>query len=341
MRYHSAIFLGLMLSLLTGSARAQTTTPATDTTRPRHYIYIEKMPVFPGQEPGDSTRSTSQRFMKFLNDDLIFPPRALRDGVNGRVLFSFMVNAQGHTTGIKLVKGLRDDVDAEVIRNAHRLDAIQWKPGTQNGRPVSVAFTVPISFAVGNDAKQALSATGDSLEVPAFNRLALPASAWGTDRRIIPTDRGLVYGSCIQRLGFESGGLGQYVRLVNLTTGKPVRIKVKPPFRSRKQNAFCFALPPGRYALYKYEFTASKWYGGQLHEENLRKTTSPAPTGGRLSATRYLFTVTAGQLHYLGTWNLEQENAPVFLNEKTQLDAQLLPVFKNLSFDAAVLALPQ
>ena len=341
MRHRSTIFLGLILSLLTGSSRAQTAAPAADTTRPRHYTYIERMPVFPGQEPGDSTRSTSQRFMKFLNDGLIFPPRALRDGVKGRVFFSFMVNAQGRTTDIKLVKGLREDVDAEVIRNAHRLDAIQWKPGTQNGRPVSVALTVPISFAVGNEARQALSATGDSLEVPAFNRLALPASAWGTDRRIFPADKGLVYGSCIQRLGFESGGLGQYVRLVNLTTGKPVRIEVKPPFRTRKQNAFCFALPPGRYALYKYEFTASKWYGGQLHEENLRKTPSPTPAAGHLSATRYLFTVAAGQLHYLGTWNLEQENAPVFLNEKAQLDAQLLPLFKNLSFDAAMVALPQ
>ena len=251
MRYRSTIFLGLILSLLTDNARAQTTTPATDTTRPRHYTYIERMPIFPGQEPGDSTRSTSQRFMKFLNNGLIFPPRALRDGVKGRVLFSFMVNAQGHTTDIKLVKGLREDVDAEVIRNAHRLDAIQWKPGTQNGRPVSVAYTVPINFAVGNEARQALPVAGDSLEVPAFNRLALPASAWGTDRRIFPADRGLVCGSCIQRRGFESGGLGQYVRPVNLTTGKPVRIGVKPPFRTRKQNAFCFALAPGRYALYR------------------------------------------------------------------------------------------
>ena len=93
--------------------------------------------------------------------------------------------------------------------------------------------------------------------------------------------------------------------------------------------------------MYKYEFIASKWYGGLLHEENLRKTTSPKTADGRLSATRYLFTVAAGQLHYLGTWNLEQENAPVFLNEKAQLDAQLLLLFQNLSFDAAVSALPQ
>ena len=49
---------------------------------------------------------------------------------------------------------------------------------------------------------------GDSLETPAFNRVALPAPVWGTDRRIFPSDKGIVYGSFIQRLGFESGGFG-------------------------------------------------------------------------------------------------------------------------------------
>ena len=90
-----------------------------------------------------------------------------------------------------------------------------------------------------------------------------------------------------------------------------------------------------------YKFAASKRYGGQLHEENLRKMPSPETAAGRLSATRYRLTVAAGQLHYPGTWNLEQEHAPVFLNEKAPLDAQLLALFKNLSFDAAMVALPQ
>ena len=170
--------------------------------------------------------------------------------------------------------------------------------------------------------------------------MALPASTWGTDRRIFPTNRDLAYSSCIQRLGFESGDLGQYVRLVNLTTGKPVRIKVKPPFRTRKQNVLCFALLPGRCALYKYDSPPAGGKTAKCTRKICAKPPSPEAADGRLSATRYLFTVAAGQLHYLGTWNLEQKNAPVFLNEKAQLDAQLLPLFKNLSFDAAMISLP-
>ena len=74
--------------------------------------------------------------------------------------------------------------------------------------------------------------------------------------------------------------------------------------------------------------------------ENLHKIPSTGPGSG-LRTTRYLFTVVPGQLHYLGTWNLEQENTLGFLNEKTQLDAQLTPILKNLNFNAAVVTLPQ
>ncbi len=340
MRYWSTIFWSFSLLFLINSAYGQAALPPADPAKVKKYTYTENMPIFPGLEPGDSARSNNERVVKFINDSIHFPPQALRDGVRGRVSFSFTVNAQGRTTDVKLVQGVRADVDAEVLRSAHRLDRIQWRPGTQNGRPVSVAFTVPITFNAEANGGPSGASAGDSLEVPAFNKLALPASPWGTDRRIFPSDRGLVYGSCIQHLGFDSGGFGQYVRLVNLTTGKSVRIEVKPPFRSRKQNAFCFARPPGRYAPYKYEFTASKWYGGEKQVENLHKFPG-AGVGNRLGSTRYLFTVPPGKLHYLGTWNLEQENMPVFLNEKAQLDAQLIPIFKNLHFDTAVAALPE
>ena len=268
------------------------------------------------------------------------PSKALQDGVWGRASFSFSVDAQGRSVDIKVVKGLRDDVDAAILRNAHRLDAIQWQPGTQDGRPVKVSFTIPLSFNMPSNAKQPNRAVGDSLDVAASNKGGLPLPAWGPDHRIFPRERGVVYGSCIQRLGLESGGFGQSVRLVNLSTGKPVVIEVKPPFRSRKQNAFCYALPPGRYALHKYVYTASKWYGGEIHEENVRKAAGSV-ADGRLNATRYLFTVEPGKLHYLGTWNLEQENAPVFHNRKAQIDAQLTPIFKYLNFTDALVAVPE
>lgn len=311
--------------LVTFKAHAQ---GLADTTRQYPGLHLsEQMPVFPGGGPADDVPSSNQRFAKFLGD-----------GISGRVFLSFAVDAEGRTTDLKLVRGLRADVDSAVLRHTRRLYQVRWQPGTQDGRPVKVSFTVPLT--INKNLLTTASPFADSLTTTrSYNKgLVLPIDGWGPERRILPSDRGLVYGSCIQRLGFSSGGFGQYVRLANLSTGKAVRIEVKPPMRSRAQNAFCYALPPGRYALYKYEFTDSKWYGGEMHEEGLHKALL---NGQPLHATRYEFTVAPGQLHYLGTWDLSQADKPAFRSEKAQLDGQLQSVFKHLDFGQAALALPQ
>lgn len=330
-KFFAALF-GLLLTL-SGSAQ---TTPTADSTRPKTYTYIEKMPVFPVLAPGDSAVPSNQRFVRFLNADVQFPPRALRDGVSGRVYFSFAVNAHGRAQDIKRVKGLRDDVDAEVLRNAHRLDAIQWEPGTQNGRPVTVSFTVPISFNI----KTGRGGPGsDSLSAPAFNKGSMLPLPWAADRRILPPNRGVIYGSCIQRLGSTSSGLGQYVRLANMTTGKTVSIQVKLTMRSCKESGFCYALPPGRYALYKYRYSISRWYGLEAQEEQLLK---PSPAAGpAVSATRFVFTAEAGSVSCVGAWDFTQENSPVFLTDKARLDTELQPLFKNINFGGALLRVPR
>ena len=336
-RIISTRLLGFLLGICGSGAVAQTPAPA-DSTRPKTYTYIEKMPVFPVLAPGDSAVPSNQRFMRFVNADVHFPPKALRDGVSGRVFFSFAVNAQGRAQDIKIVKGLRADVDAEVLRNAHRLDAIQWEPGTQNDRPVTVSFTVPISFNI--TPSQRGQAQGDSLNAGPYHKFVHPQPSWPPFNRRFDPKQGLVYGNCIQRLGFSSGGLDQHVRLVNLSTGKALRLEVKPLLRSRRENPFCYTLPPGRYALYKYEFMEGKWYGVEVHEESISKPQTALP-GASLQASRYQFTVQPGKVHYVGTWHLEQENAPAFTDDKATLDAQLTPVFKHLNFAEAVTAIPK
>jgi TonB family protein len=345
MRYHFPFIWSLFLGLLAGSAAGQSTSAPTDTTSHKEYTYTEKMPVFPGLEPGDSARTTAQRLIKFLNDSLTYPPRALRDGVSGRVFFSFTVNAEGRTVDIKLVKGIRADVDAEALRNARRLTRIRWKPGTQNGRPVSVSFTAPLTFSIQQSAAHP-APLNDSLETlvnrnrPPSHKLLPVLEPWGAYQRTILPGLGVVYGSCIQRLGFSSGSLAQYIRVVNVSTGRIFSFTVKPALRSRKENSFCYALPPGRYALYCYDFAASKWYGTELYTEGLQKAGAAAGIQP-LSVTRYLFTVAPGGLHYLGTWNLEQANTLVISNDKSTLDAQLAPHYKHLRFDEAIPTLPR
>jgi len=273
------------------------------------------MPVFPGGP---------DRLLTFLTDSLRYPPLALRDQVQGKVYVSFTVDPTGSVTDVFVKQGLRADVDAEALRNTQRLIPIRWQPGTQNGRPVPVVYTVPLNFFITNPRMLAV----DSLDLAPGPTIVLPTSGWSASRGTLPPDKGLIYGSCVQRLGFSSGGMGQYVRLRNLDTDKVFRILVKPLMRSRGENEFCVALPVGRYALQQYEYS----YG----IESLRKASR-----GALTDTRYTFVVQPGKLQYVGTWNFSASQQPRFTDEKATLDAQLSGNYSKLSFADAIRALPQ
>ncbi len=77
-----------------------------------------------------------------------YPTLALANSVEGHVYASFVVNAQGEVTDLKIVKGLGSGLDEETLRAIGKLP--HFIPGKQNGRAVSVQYTVPISFKISN-----------------------------------------------------------------------------------------------------------------------------------------------------------------------------------------------
>jgi TonB family protein len=299
--------------------RAQNQAVPPDSSRNKPYQYVETMPVFPG---GPSA------LLNFLSDSMRYPKSALRDQVQGKILISFLVNPEGRTTDIRVKQGIRADLDAEALRVAQRLTRIQWQPGTQNQRPVTVSYTVPLTFKITNGLNGAATDSLDLLPVPKFS---IPAPTWTANRGPLSPGKGLVYGSCIQRLGFSSGGLLQDVQLVHLTTHKLVRVVVKPLMKSRKENDFCVALPAGTYALQQYAYS--------YDSEALRKpgTGLDAP----ISVTRYVFTVQAGQLNYVGTWDFSVPQQPSFRTDETALKERINPTYRQLGFADAVLAVPK
>jgi TonB family protein len=314
LRYSTFLFLFTYCSACFGQVTPDASKArATDASSSERLI--EVMPVFPGGP---------EKLLTFLTDSLHYPPLALRDQVQGKVYVCFTVDPMGSVTDIFVKQGLRADIDAEALRNTQRLIPIHWQPGTQNGRPVPVVYTVPLDFSITNSRMLA----ADSLDLAPGPTIVLPTSGWPANRGTFAPDKGLIYGSCVQRLGFSSGGVGQYVRLRNLNTDKVFRILVKPMMRSRAENEFCVALPPGHYALQQYEYS----YG----IESLRKASR-----GAITDTRYSFVVQPGKLHYVGTWNFSTPQQPRFTDEKATLDTQLSGNYSKLLFADAVKALPQ
>jgi protein TonB len=103
------------------------------------YISVQQMPELP-------TGGGAAGIVAAIQKAASYPRAALSNGVEGRVYVSFVVNALGDVTDIKIVKGLGFGLDEETIRAIKTLP--RFTPGRQNGQAVSVQFTVPVTFNI-------------------------------------------------------------------------------------------------------------------------------------------------------------------------------------------------
>lgn len=96
---------------------------------------VEQMPQFPGGQA---------ELLKYITEHLKYPAIAAENGVQGRVTCQFVVNKDGQVRDVKIIKTLDPYCDKEAIRVI--LSMPNWIPGKQNGKAVSVKYTVPITF---------------------------------------------------------------------------------------------------------------------------------------------------------------------------------------------------
>jgi TonB family protein len=101
------------------------------------YVVVEDMPMFPG---GDG------ELLKFIAENTIYPEAAKADTIQGRVTVRFIVNRDGNTEGISVLRGIHPLLYAEAVRVVGTLKG--FKPGMQGGKPVPVWFSVPITFTL-------------------------------------------------------------------------------------------------------------------------------------------------------------------------------------------------
>lgn len=95
----------------------------------------EVAPEFPGGIPA---------LMKFLAQNVKYPTDAQKAGKQGRVIAQFVVTTDGSVADVKIIRGIDASLDQEAIRVIKAMP--QWKPGTQDGQPVNVRYTLPVVF---------------------------------------------------------------------------------------------------------------------------------------------------------------------------------------------------
>lgn len=98
---------------------------------------VEQVPVFPGG---------MEAFIRYLSKNIRYPAVARENGTQGKVIVSFVCERDGSLTDIHVTRGIGDGCDEEAARVIKA--SPKWSPGIQNGRPVRVAYSVPISFAL-------------------------------------------------------------------------------------------------------------------------------------------------------------------------------------------------
>ena len=96
---------------------------------------VEQMPSFPG---GPSA------LMQFLSSNIKYPVVAEENGVQGRVVCTFVVEKDGSITDVRVIKSVDPSLDKEAMRVVKSMP--KRIPAKQNDSAVRVKYTVPVTF---------------------------------------------------------------------------------------------------------------------------------------------------------------------------------------------------
>lgn len=132
--------------------------PTTESFEPKVFDVVEEMPSFGGAEYivtyTDEKGNTHQKkkvcpsgqagLFQWLSDNIKYPVVAEENGVQGRVIVTFVVERDGTITDVKVVKSVDPSLDKEAVRVTKSMP--KWNPGKQKGEPVRVKYTMPVTF---------------------------------------------------------------------------------------------------------------------------------------------------------------------------------------------------
>lgn len=99
------------------------------------FSVVEVMPQYPGGQIA---------MMKYIMENMKYPKQAMKEGIQGRVAVSFIVEKDGSISNVRPIHSVHTLLDKEAVRVVKSMP--KWSPGKQNGKPVRVQLIVPIMF---------------------------------------------------------------------------------------------------------------------------------------------------------------------------------------------------
>ena len=121
------MMLVLLFSFMTSTAQTKKNNMA--------YDVVEVMPQYPGGQIA---------MMKYIMENIKYPKQAMKEGIQGRVTVSFIVEKDGRVSNVRLLRSVQSALDKEAVRVVKSMP--KWSPGKHNGKPVRVRFNLPVMF---------------------------------------------------------------------------------------------------------------------------------------------------------------------------------------------------
>ena len=123
----------------------------TDTAQAEEILTIaQEMPVFPG---GDSA------MYEYIFNNIVYPVEVIDKNLAGKVFVQFIINKNGEVANPRIARGIDPLLDNEIVRVVQNMP--KWAPGKNNGEPVNVMKTIPVSF-INNSQSNATENTTNS-----------------------------------------------------------------------------------------------------------------------------------------------------------------------------------
>ena len=118
------------------------------------YKEPDSMPYFvscPGDKELDNydKKCTTQKMLEFIYTGLKYPALARKNGTEGVVVLSFIIDKNGSMWDAEIKRSVEDGCDEAVMKIYKEFQAnpdMKWVPGMVDGKPVNVEYTLPVKF---------------------------------------------------------------------------------------------------------------------------------------------------------------------------------------------------
>ena len=113
------------------------------------FMIVEDMPGFgpcKSKTGPERDQCTQLEIIKYVSSNTKYPPIAKDAGIQGTVFVYFVVGKDGKVKDGRVLRPVDPRLDEEALRVVSSLP--DFEPGRQQGKPVSVQYTIPVKFII-------------------------------------------------------------------------------------------------------------------------------------------------------------------------------------------------